>query len=55
MLIPAYYDALIHLEGSVPMRGDDPRHDEHFTVDGTLLEAWASHKSYDTRAWVAAV
>ena len=20
--------------------------DEHFTVDGTLLEAWASHKSF---------
>src|SRR5215471_18774444 len=23
--------------------------DEHFTVDGTLLEAWASQKSYQTR------
>ena len=22
---------------------------DHFTVDGTLLEAWASHKSYRTR------
>ena len=21
-------------------------HDEHFTVDGTLIEAWASEKSY---------
>jgi hypothetical protein len=20
--------------------------DEHFTVDGTLIEAWASHKSF---------
>ena len=27
MLIPPYYDAPDHLEGSVPMRGDDPRHD----------------------------
>jgi transposase len=24
--------------------------DEHFTVDGTLLEAWASHKSFKPRA-----
>src|SRR5262249_29448051 len=23
--------------------------DEHFTVDGTLLEAWASHKSFKPR------
>ncbi len=27
--------------------------DEHFTVDGTLLEAWASHKSFRRKgeAW----
>ena len=31
MLIPAYYDAPNHLEGSVPMRGDDPRHDGMFS------------------------
>jgi transposase len=31
MLIPAYYDAPDHLEGSVPMRGDDPRHDSMFS------------------------
>ena len=31
MLIPAYYDAPDHLEGSVPMRGDDPRHDGMFS------------------------
>jgi transposase len=31
MLIPTYYDAPNHLEGSVPMRGDDPRHDEMFS------------------------
>jgi transposase len=23
---------------------------EHFTVDGTLLEAWASHKSFQPKA-----
>ncbi len=27
MVIPSYYHAPDHLEGSVPMRGDDPRHD----------------------------
>lgn len=31
MLIAAYYDAPNHLEGSVPMRGDDPRHDGMFS------------------------
>ena len=31
MLIPLYYDAPDHLEGSVPMRGDDPRHDGMFS------------------------
>jgi transposase len=31
MLIPAYYHAPDHLEGSVPMRGDDPRHDGMFS------------------------
>jgi transposase len=31
MLIPAYYDPPDHLEGSVPMRGDDPRHDAMFS------------------------
>jgi transposase len=31
MLIPPYYDAPNHLEGSVPMRGDDPRHDGMFS------------------------
>src|ERR1039457_4094418 len=28
--------------------------DEHFTVDGTLIEAWASEKSYQTEAGTAA-
>jgi transposase len=31
MLIPAYYDPADHPEGSVPMRGDDPRHDGMFS------------------------
>src|SRR5213076_1772919 len=31
MLIPTYYDAPNQLEGSVPMRGDDPRHDGMFS------------------------
>ena len=30
-MIPAYYDAPDRLEGSVPMRGDDPRHDSMFS------------------------
>ena len=30
MVIPSYYDAP-DLEGSVPMRGDDPRHDSMFS------------------------
>lgn len=28
------------------IRTDGLLSDEHFTVDGTLLEAWASHKSF---------
>ena len=31
MAIPAYYHAPDDLEGSVPMRGDDPRHDSIFS------------------------
>jgi transposase len=31
MVIPTYYDAPDDLEGSVPMRGDDPRHDSMFS------------------------
>jgi len=31
MLIPSYYDAPDCLEGSVPMRGDDPRNDSMFS------------------------
>ena len=29
-----------------PRQGRGLLSDEHFTVDGTLLEAWASHKSF---------
>ena len=31
MLIPSYYDASNHQEGSMPMRGDDPRHNAMFS------------------------
>ena len=31
MRIPSYYDAPNRLEGSVPMRGDDPRNDSMFS------------------------
>jgi transposase len=31
MLIPTYDDAPNRLKGSVPMRGDDPRHDGMFS------------------------
>jgi transposase len=31
------------------IRTDGLLSDEHFTVDGTLLEAWASHKSFQPR------
>lgn len=31
------------------IKGDGLLSDEHFTVDGTLLEAWASHKSFKPR------
>ncbi len=24
---------------------------EHFSVDGTLIQAWASHKSFVSRTW----
>jgi transposase len=31
------------------IRAEDLLSDEHFTVDGTLLEAWASHKSFQPK------
>ena len=40
----AFFDAvLIHADTARLLS------DEHFTVDGTLLEAWASHKSFRPR------
>ena len=28
-----------------------PMSDEHFSVDGTLIEAWASQKSFQEEGW----
>ena len=30
-------------------RANDLLSDEHFSVDGTLIEAWASHKSFQRK------
>src|SRR5262249_45468030 len=35
--------------GRVVERGDRYMSDEHFTVDGTLIEAWASQKSFQRK------
>lgn len=35
------------------IRADGLLSDEHFTVDGTLLEAWASHKSFTPKGGAA--
>jgi len=43
MLIPAYYDVPDHLEGSVPMRGDDPRHDAMFSYITPEARVRADH------------
>ena len=43
MLIPAYYDAPDHLEGRVPMRGDDPRHDAMFSYVTPEARVRADH------------
>lgn len=43
MLIPAYYDAPTHSEGSVPMRGDDPRHDSMFSYITPEARVCADH------------
>jgi len=43
MLIPAYYDVPDHLEGSVPMRGDDPRHDAMFSYVTPEARVRADH------------
>ncbi len=38
--------ALLRAHGVAGRRLRDLVSDEHFSVDGTLLEAWASHKSF---------
>ena len=49
-LIPAYYDAPSHLEGSVPMRGDDPRHDGMFSYITPEARVRADHPLRPIRA-----
>jgi len=43
MLIPTYYHAPDHPEGSVPMRGDDPRHDAMFSYVTPEARVRADH------------
>jgi transposase len=43
MMIPAYYDAPDHPEGSVLMRGDDPRHDAMFSYVTPEARVRADH------------
>ena len=40
----AFFDAVLHQARDAGLMSD-----EHFTVDGTLLEAWASHKSFQPK------
>jgi transposase len=42
-MIPAYYDAPNHSEGSIPMRGDDPRHDAMFSYVTPEARVRADH------------
>jgi transposase len=42
-MIPSYYDAPDHPEGSVPMRGDDPRHDTMFSYVTPEARVRADH------------
>ena len=42
-MIPAYYDAPDGLEGSVPMRGDDPRHESMFSYVTPEARVRADH------------
>ena len=42
-MIPSYYDAPDHSEGSVPMRGDDPRHDGMFSYITPEARVRADH------------
>ena len=42
-MIPAYYDPPDHLEGSLPMRGDDPRHESMFSYVTPEARVRADH------------
>jgi transposase len=42
-MIPSYYDAPDRLEGSVPMRGDEPRHDAMFSYITPEARVRADH------------
>lgn len=42
-MIPVYYDAPHHSEGSMPMRGDDPRHDAMFSYVTPEARVRADH------------
>jgi transposase len=55
MLIPAYYDAPDHREGSVPMRGDDPRHDAMFSYITPEARVRADHPLRPIRRMTDAV
>jgi len=43
MLIPSYYDAPNRQEGSIPMRGDDPRHESMFSYVTPEARVRADH------------
>ncbi len=49
-MIAAYYDAPDHPEGSVPMRGDDPRHDAMFSYVTPEARVRADHPLRPIRA-----
>ena len=55
MLIPAYYDTPDHREGSVPMRGDDPRHDAMFSYITPEARVRADHPLRPIRRMTDAV
>jgi transposase len=42
-MIPSYYDPLDHLEGRMPMRGDDPRHESMFSYVTPEARVRADH------------
>jgi transposase len=42
-MIPAYYDPPDHLEGSLPMRGEDPRHESMFSYVTPEARVRADH------------